>query len=437
MNTSDMTTTDGRTPGEPNGRFGEESRQTVVRDSLVMRKSILLPAIVLDILIIAECWDDNWRRWLAIGAVALHAVLNRVVYPACHRKGPDDRAARYREYGNAATQIAKVWIAHAAIPTWGWLIAFASMTDRKGMAYSPFVVGGLLAVQIGAGYYYAVPWTELVTLAALTVITMSVSIGRTATLMSFATTQQQQREELAQIQELAAQQEKMSSLGLLAAGIAHEINNPMAFVTSNISQLHRDLPSLPDSPDLQKEYLEEIIPEVREGIVRVNTIVDDLRRFARGDVETVSVFEVNDVIRSAVRMTHGRVAPGVSVALSLGEIPMQLGYARQLSQVVVNLLVNAIQAVSSGGKIRVRSGSGDTVFWFSIKDNGPGMDRETRTRIFEPFFTTKPPGEGTGLGLAVVHGIVEQLGGAIEVESEEGAGATFTVKMPLKNATQP
>ena len=413
---------------------GRDSRRHVVRDSLLLKKGILLPAIVLDILIIEECWHDERRRWLAIGAVAFHALMNRVIFPVCSKSTHDNKVARFREYGNAASQIFKVWVAQAVIPTWGWLLAYASMSDRTGIAYSPKVIIGLLVVQVGAGVYFGIDWIVLLTLSALTIMAMTVSMTRTATLMSFAATQQQQKEELTQIQKRAAHQEKMSSLGLLAAGIAHEINNPMAFVTSNVSQLRKDLPSLGESESLKAEYMDEIVPEIQEGIVRVNTIVDDLRRFARGDVESVSEFDVNAVIQSAVRMTHGQVAPGVSVSLLTGDIPRQLGYARQLSQVVVNLLVNAAQAVSTGGKIVVRSGPGDGIYWISVSDDGPGMSREVQSRIFEPFFTTKPLGEGTGLGLSVVHGIVAQLGGAIEVESNEDAGATFVVNLPLNNA---
>lgn len=205
----------------------------------------------------------------------------------------------------------------------------------------------------------------------------------------------------------------------------------MAFVTSNINLLHNDLSEFQKSKELLIEYDQEIIPEIKEGIVRVNTIVDDLRRFARGDVEFRSTFKVNDVIHSAVRMTHGHMAPGVTLTLSLGEIPPQLGFPRQLSQVLINLIVNAAEAVPDGGDIVVKTDHSKDVWWLSVADNGYGMDEETQTKIFEPFFTTKPLGEGTGLGLAVVHGIVEQLKGKIEVESAKGEGTTFRLTLPL------
>ncbi len=408
-------------------------RQEISKRSLTVTKAVLLPAVVLDALIIIKCWPDEPRRWVAIGIVAVWGFLNALLFPRLSRKKGPYRIARIRETANTLGQIAKAWIGYASIPTWGFLLAFASMTDRTGSVFSRQTVLLQLFFQVIFSVYYNVPWFQIVALSGVTIIAMTVSISRSAVLQEAASNQRRQRQRLEQLQEVATYQEKMSSLGILAAGIAHEINNPMAFITSNINQLAKDLPHLCSAPDLHEEYMEEVLPEIKDGITRVNTIVDDLRRFARGDVEARSTFDVNDVVRSAVRMSHGRVAPGVSLSLSLDDIPYQSGYPRQLSQVVVNLLVNAIQAVADGGTISIRSGCLKGAYWFQVKDNGPGMDKDTQSRIYEPFFTTKPIGEGTGLGLAVVHGIVEQLNGYVEVESEPGKGASFKVTVPRRD----
>lgn len=418
----------------PSTKIDQTTRAQFAKGCLAQHKGFVIPAIALDLLIIASCWHDESRRWISVGIVALHGISNTVIYPNITRWISESQNMRLREYGNYTSQVFKVLVSHAAVPTWGWLLAFAAMTDKKGISHSSVAVTVLLGFQVVAGYWFGTHWIELVTYATLTALIISVSITRSSILLRMVSQQRHQREELEQIQKMASHQEKMSSLGLLAAGIAHEINNPMAFVTSNVSQLQKDLPDFHKSPSLMAEYADEIIPEIREGIVRVNTIVDDLRRFARGDVDTVTDFDVNEIIRSAIRITHGQVAPGVSVNLSLADIPQQKGFARQLSQVVVNLMVNAIEAVSGGGTITVQSGCNHSEYWLSIQDTGPGMNKDTQSRVFEPFFTTKPLGEATGLGLSVVHGIVEQLNGRIDLSSEPGKGARFLTTFPKANS---
>ncbi|MBN2530637.1 MAG: hypothetical protein JXR76_29895 [Deltaproteobacteria bacterium] len=403
------------------------------RRRLSVTQAVALPAFLLDVLIVISCFDDEFRRWSAIIVCGVLGALNVAVLPSLTNPQKQMKMSRIREVVNVVGQVLKIVVAHASVPTWGFLLAFATMTDRGGSVFSRTGVLVLLAAQIGFSVYFQMDWFTILAFSAATVTAMTVSVARSGVLIEAAAEQRRQRQRLEQLQEVATHQEKMSSLGMLAAGIAHEINNPMAFVTSNIHQLEKDLPHLCDSKELHSEYVSEIVPEIKEGIGRVNTIVDDLRRFARGDVESLSIFDVNDVIRSAVRMTQGRVGPGVTVSLALEEIPMQAGYPRQLSQIVVNLLVNATQAVARGGAISISSGCSDLSYWFSIKDNGRGMDKDTQSRIFEPFFTTKPIGEGTGLGLAVVHGMVEQLKGRIKVSSAPGKGARFTVILPRRN----
>lgn len=405
---------------------------------------VFVSAVILDVAIVFTVWDDPFRRWLVIGICALLALLNATVFPWLYKiLNLENDEFGFRDYMNNLGQAAKVVVAGATLPTWGWLFIMAAVVDSERYLRVMVSILVLLGVQVATSIYVGADWIHIATLSALTLLIMALSSARSKVLLEALDEQERQRQEierganeLRQMQKLATQQEKMSSLGMLAAGIAHEINNPMAFVTSNISQLETDLPHLCHSKELLTEYQREVIPEIREGIVRVNTIVADLRRFARGDVEFRSTFDVNEVIRSTVRMTHGHLGPGVSLSLSLIDIPLQSGFPRQLSQVVVNLLVNAAQAVADGGTIRVKTDCERDSWRLTIEDNGPGMDADTQTKIFDPFFTTKPPGEGTGLGLSAVHGIVKQLKGRIDVKSAKGAGARFTVTLPLNTVAQ-
>lgn len=239
----------------------------------------------------------------------------------------------------------------------------------------------------------------------------------------------QAHERLQQVHQRALAQEKLSSLGVMAAGVAHEINNPMSFVTSNVHALYKDLQQQPSLPEPLREYVSEVLPETLDGIKRVNAIVADLRRFARGDPEAYSDYDLNTEAQAALRLAHGQLSH-CQVEVELGDVGMVMGRPRQIAQVLVNLLVNAGQATASGGKVRLsthREGEGARV---EIRDTGTGIPPDALRNLFQPFFTTKPPGEGTGLGLAVAHGIVAAHGGLIKVQSEPGKGSCFSVHLP-------
>jgi two-component system NtrC family sensor kinase len=236
-------------------------------------------------------------------------------------------------------------------------------------------------------------------------------------------------QQLRHAHEQASAQEKLSSLGMMAAGVAHEINNPMSFVTSNLSLLLKDLKQQPSLPAPLQEYVDEVLPETLEGIKRVNAIVAALRRFARGDPETYAEYDLNEQVRSALRITHGQLGH-CRVEEQLGEVGTLVGRPQQIVQVLVNMLINAGQATAAGGQVRVstqREGDGARV---EIHDTGAGLSPEARKHLFEPFFTTRPHGTGMGLGLAVAHGIVTGHGGRIEVDSQPGQGTCFTVHLP-------
>ncbi|HYI00347.1 sensor histidine kinase [Hyalangium sp.] len=237
-------------------------------------------------------------------------------------------------------------------------------------------------------------------------------------------------EELAQAHQRGREQDRLSSLGMLAAGIAHEINNPLSYVKSNVNALYRDLRAQKELPEVLGEYVTEVLPATLDGIQRIATIVSDLRRFARGDPEPMVEYDLNEEIQAALRITHGRIEARCKVELELGPLPRMMGKPQQMAQVVINLLINAAQAMKEHGKIAISTRQEGEEVVMVVRDTGQGMSPEVLDKLFQPFFSTKPLGEGTGMGLAVVHGIVTAHGGRIQVESQPDQGTTFTLRLP-------
>jgi signal transduction histidine kinase len=236
-------------------------------------------------------------------------------------------------------------------------------------------------------------------------------------------------QELRQLHQRAIEQERLSSLGLMAASVAHEINNPMSYVTSNVDSMLRDLRDEQNLSDLMKEYVTDVLPDTLAGIKRVNAIVSDLRRFSRGGFEGYTDYDFNAEVQAALRIAQLQLGH-VRVEQELAEVGSVVGRPRQLVQVLVNLLVNAGQATPAGGVVRLVTRREGAQVRVEVRDTGTGMSEETKAHLFQPFFTTKPPGLGTGLGLSVVHGIIRAHGGRIEVESELGKGTCFILHLP-------
>jgi PAS domain S-box-containing protein len=230
--------------------------------------------------------------------------------------------------------------------------------------------------------------------------------------------------------------DRLTAMGTIAAGVAHEINNPLAFVISNLEFLIEELDETATTvfEDGGKE-VRAALAAAHRGSERVRQIVQDLRTFSRADRESFRPVDVNQLIKTAVAMLDNEIRHHASVVLELGEIPDVEANEAKLGQVFLNLIHNAAQAIPPGraseNTIHVtsaRDSTGRVVV--TIQDSGQGIERRHVDRIFDAFFTTKPAGVGTGLGLAICHQVVAKLGGSISVDSTVGEGATFTVSLP-------
>jgi two-component system NtrC family sensor kinase len=230
--------------------------------------------------------------------------------------------------------------------------------------------------------------------------------------------------------------DRLATVGRLAAGVAHELNNPMSFVLSNLSYMKEELNRGEGqmTPQGRTELL-SALADAHEGARRVRQIAQDLKTLARPDEGERSAVNLKEVVHGAVKMASVEIRNKAQVVEDYQELPPVLGNAARLGQVFLNLLINAAQAIPSGNpdqnQIRVAARAHPDRITVEVSDTGKGIPKEALERVFEPFFTTKPEGEGTGLGLSISHGIITALGGTIDVESEVGKGTTFRITLPI------
>jgi PAS domain S-box-containing protein len=265
---------------------------------------------------------------------------------------------------------------------------------------------------------------------------------------------------------LMLQSEKMASIGQLAAGVAHEINNPIGYVYSNLGTLEKyvqdafgmieqyeqaenaigneavraRLKAAREKLDIEflKEDLRALMNESKDGITRVKKIVQNLKDFSHVDASDEWHFaDLHNGLDSTLNIVSNEIKYKADVVREYGDIPEVECLSSQLNQVFMNLLVNAAHAIEERGTITVRTGSKGDEVWVEVADTGKGIAPEHLKKIFDPFFTTKPVGKGTGLGLSLSYGIIQKHHGRIEVESEPGKGTTFRVWLPVKHTDNP
>ncbi|AKI99074.1 phospho-acceptor domain-containing protein [Archangium gephyra] len=235
--------------------------------------------------------------------------------------------------------------------------------------------------------------------------------------------------------------DRLAAVGRLAAGVGHEINNPLAFILSNLRYVHQELKQLPGAPSAEdREEMINALAEASEGAERVRLIVQDLKTLSRPDDVALGPVDLAEVVRGSAKMARHEVRDRARLVEDCGEVPPVHANAARLGQVFLNLIINAAHAIEPGrvqeNEIRVeaRLSAPDRVT-VAVRDTGAGISPENLRRIFDPFFTTKPAGVGTGLGLSVCHRIITALGGEIRVESEPGRGTCFFITLRVADCS--
>ncbi|MDD2897147.1 MAG: response regulator [Desulfuromonadaceae bacterium] len=255
------------------------------------------------------------------------------------------------------------------------------------------------------------------------------------------------------------QQEKMASIGQMAAGVAHEINNPIGFISSNLGTLKKYFAKIDEyltiidrdcidalsrvsaeRTRLKIDYVikdtGQLIDESLDGTLRVKNIVNDLTNLSRPDQVKPVRADLNRCLESALNIACNEIKYVADVERYFGDIPEIVCHPQQISQVFINLLTNAGQAIEEHGIITIRTWLDHENLYVSVADTGKGIPEDIRTKIFDPFFTTKEVGKGTGLGLSISYDIIHKHGGDIYVESEYGHGTTFIVRLPIRGFPQ-
>lgn len=239
-----------------------------------------------------------------------------------------------------------------------------------------------------------------------------------------------------QVEATLAASERLTSLGLLASGISHEVNNPLGAIAASVEGLRRKLTRTPDWRDAGStgNDFERTLLRIAREVERARSITDRLLKVARPPGQSRTLMDVNHAVADTLSLlSYDIERNGIQTTTDLaGKLPLLPGDESRLGQILMNLILNAIQAMAAGGKLLVSTGAENDSIRIYVQDTGDGISSDVIGRIYEPFFTTKPPGKGTGLGLFITHRLVSEMGGTIDVRSKPGEGTRFTVLLPIR-----
>jgi hemerythrin-like metal-binding protein/PAS domain S-box-containing protein len=399
------------------------------------------------------------RHWFKTFGIKRGAVDKQQWLAIIH---PDDRHAVTSAYEKAAAELSKFQIQYRICPQDGgviWILETAVPRIRQN---------GTFAGLMGCGMDITTQKQAETALAELNTQLEAQVIQRTQALLTANQTLEQEKNrqtllnrQLQEAQTHLIQSEKMASIGQLAAGVAHEINNPLGYIYSNLNNMKRYLQDLIKAADMAETLLQQLpadqadvqafnqfkkmvdleflkqdavdlVEESLEGASRARKIVQDLRDFSRIDKQERALFDLEAGMDATLNIVNNELKYKAEIIKEYAGLKPFECVGAQLNQVFMNLLVNAAQAIEEFGKIIIRTGyQSPDWLWIEVEDTGQGMSEATKARIFDPFFTTKPVGKGTGLGLSLSYKIIRDHQGRIEVDSTPGQGTRFRIYFPV------
>jgi hemerythrin-like metal-binding protein/PAS domain S-box-containing protein len=399
------------------------------------------------------------RHWFKTFGIKRGAVDKQQWLAIIH---PDDRHAVTSAYEKAAAELSKFQIQYRICPQDGgviWILETAVPRIRQN---------GTFAGLMGCGMDITTQKQAETALAELNTELEAQVIQRTQALLTANQTLEQEKNrqtllnrQLQEAQTHLIQSEKMASIGQLAAGVAHEINNPLGYIYSNLNNMKRYLQDLIKAADMAETLLQQLpadqadvqafnqfkkmvdleflkqdavdlVEESLEGASRARKIVQDLRDFSRIDKQERALFDLEAGMDATLNIVNNELKYKAEIIKEYAGLKPFECVGAQLNQVFMNLLVNAAQAIEEFGKIIIRTGyQSPDWLWIEVEDTGQGMSEATKARIFDPFFTTKPVGKGTGLGLSLSYKIIRDHQGRIEVDSTPGQGTRFRIYFPV------
>jgi len=384
---------------------------------------------IISVFLLVSAWGHWHRMAFVVGVLLVFGLLNVALASSVLPRLGEERTEWIRSGLNLVASLSNAWMLDWPLASWLYLPFICALVSGHEPRQARLRLSLSIVIWDVAAGASGVSFETIAVFSFAGLFCHEVAAFRVGMI-------EKMNVKLRSLEAHAIGQEKLAGLGMLAAGVAHEINNPMAYVTSNLCTLLDDLNDASNLTPALIEHRDQIVLDSLDGVRRVNATVSDLRRFASGERDENVCFDLRDEVEAAVRIVRHQLKPNQSMIVELPTSLSMVGIPRQLGQVFLNLLVNSVHALPAGGSVITRSHLLGDHFTITVDDTGAGMDKATLSKLFQPFFTTKGIGKGLGLGLSVVHGIVLAHGGRIDVSSTEGLGSSFQITLPLSGRPQ-
>jgi two-component system NtrC family sensor kinase len=395
-------------------------------DLLTLGKRALVTAQSFAAAITLALFVSEWEHPDVIAALIAIALVesgaNWLLSLSLKRRLGHDRSELVRTVVNTACHCAIGVLCDWSFPSWLFVPFGASLVGIPGVQHGLPRLLTMLSTIVTCAMLTGGQWPDALAFAGLGLFSYLM-------ILAYLDLSNKLIRELQVARQMVAAHEKLASIGHLAAGISHDLNNPMTYVTANVAEMLDALRSDPDLPERYVEYRDSIMVDAADGVARVNTVVADLRRFARGEPADHEEFDLASEVSAAVRMARSQFGPSQILDATIEPGLRMRGRAREFGQVTLGLLVNALQSIGQRGRVGVTAKRSKEWIEVAITSDGPGLPADVLDKLYGPFFTTHAGNETLELGLAGAHALVTAHAGTLEIESAEGRGTCFRIRL--------